>query len=170
MPRILIIGSPGAGKSTFARQLAARTGLPLLHLDDLYWQPGWVRVERVLWLERLHDALQGEHWIMEGNYNSTLPKRLERADTVILFALPREVCLWRVVKRELSGVHPHMTGLRRRLPEWWFLLYTWAFPRKVPGILEVLARKQPLRLMIIRNALDLRRILDFFAVDFARQG
>lgn len=163
MPRILIIGSPGAGKSTFANELAARMKLPLVQLDDLYWNPGWFRVERTLWLERLQNALNGEHWIMDGNYNSTLRQRIERADPVILFAPPREVCLWRVIKRELSGVHPHITWVRRRLPQWWFLRYTWEFPRKVPGMLEVLAQKKPLCLIIVRSGADARKLLDCMA-------
>lgn len=53
MQRVLIVGSPGAGKSTLAKKLAARTGLPLIHLDDLYWNPGWVKVEPVVWQQRL---------------------------------------------------------------------------------------------------------------------
>ncbi|GHG12875.1 DNA topology modulation protein FlaR [Deinococcus piscis] len=151
MKRVLVIGSPGAGKSTLAKRLAARTGLPLIHLDDLYWNAGWVRAERGVWLARLAEALAGERWIVDGNYNSTLERRLERADTVILLGLSRELCTARVIWRELSGAHPHMHGLKRRLPTWEFVRYTWRFPAKVPAILDTIAAHRPQRVYVLRS-------------------
>jgi len=81
--RVLVDGMMGSGKSTFARALAARTGLPLIHLDVHYWKPGWVRPSDDEWRERQRTLLAGEAWIIDGNYNETLALRLERAETVV---------------------------------------------------------------------------------------
>lgn len=159
MKHVLIVGSPGAGKSTLAKKLAARTGLPLTHLDDLYWNAGWEKVERDVWLKRLQTALDGDAWIMDGNYGSTLDRRAARADTVIFFVPPRELCLLRMLRRELSGQHPHIAGLRPRLPDWEFVRYTWTYLRKVPQMLETLAQHRHLRLVLVRSDREARQLL-----------
>ena len=159
MKRVLIIGSPGAGKSTFARELAARTGLPLIHLDDLYWNPGWVRVERRVWQQRLQDALGGEAWILDGNYPSTLGQQAQRADTVLLLTPPRALCLWRVIRRELSGRHPHRHDVRPKWPQWAFLRYTWQFPRRVGAMLSQLGAFPHLTVVLLQNDRDVSAFL-----------
>jgi adenylate kinase family enzyme len=85
---VLVDGVMGSGKSTSARALAARTGLPVIHLDLHYWKPGWVRPTDGEWLERQRILLAGEAWIIDGNYNETLPLRLERAETVVYLDTP----------------------------------------------------------------------------------
>ena len=99
MQRILVIGSPGAGKSTLSHQLAARTGLPLSHLDRMFWLPGWVERDRDEGLAELRGVLAQDRWIIDGNYGSSLPLRLERADTVVWLDYPTHTCLARVFKR-----------------------------------------------------------------------
>ncbi len=99
MQRILVIGSPGAGKSTLARALAARTGLPLYNLDKMHWLPGWVERDRAEGLEELRGVLAQDRWIIDGNYGSSLPERLTRADTVVWLDYPTHLCLARVFKR-----------------------------------------------------------------------
>ncbi len=99
MQRVLVIGSPGAGKSTLARALAARTGLPLHNLDRMHWLPGWVERDRAEGLAELRGVLAQERWIIDGNYGSSLPERLTRVDTVIWLDYPTHLCLARVFKR-----------------------------------------------------------------------
>ena len=70
----------GSGKSTFARALAARTGLPVIHLDLHYWKPGWAQPTDTEWRERQRTLLAGEAWIIDGNHNETLPLRLTIRD------------------------------------------------------------------------------------------
>lgn len=83
MKRVLIIGPCGSGKSTLACELAPRMGLPLVHMDQLGWQAGWVETEKAELNARLAAAVAEDEWLIEGNYGSTLAPRLERADTVI---------------------------------------------------------------------------------------
>lgn len=95
----MIIGSPGAGKSTLARRLAAATGLPLRHLDAEYWLPGWTEPERAAWQDRLAALVKGERWVIDGNYGGSLAIRLARADTVVHLDYPTALCLARAIKR-----------------------------------------------------------------------
>lgn len=99
MQRLLVIGSPGAGKSTLAHELARRLGLPLYHLDKLFWLPGWIERDRDEGRAELAGVLAQDRWIIDGNYGSTLPMRLERADTVVWLDYPTHLCLARVFKR-----------------------------------------------------------------------
>ena len=127
MRRVLIVGRPGAGKSTLAKRLARRTGLPLTHLDELSWEPGWVRVERAVWHARLFAAAEEERWILDGNILTTLLRVASRADTVIYLLPPRPLCLWRVFQRAALGQFPH--GERRQgWPTRELLQSVWNFP------------------------------------------
>jgi len=99
MQRVIIIGPCGSGKSTLARELAPQLGLPLVHMDQLGWQPGWVETPDDELRARLAEAVAGERWLIEGNYGSLLAPRLERADTVIYLDFPIRLCLWRLLRR-----------------------------------------------------------------------
>lgn len=99
MQRVIIIGPCGSGKSTLARELAPQLGLPLVHMDQLGWQPGWVETPDDELRARLAEAVAGERWLIEGNYGSTIAQRLERADTVIYLDFPIRLCLWRLLRR-----------------------------------------------------------------------
>lgn len=143
MKRVLILGSPGAGKSTFARELAARTELPLIHLDCLYWRPNWIEPSADEWHARLASVLLEDTWIIDGNYGSTVDVRLKRADTAIVLDLPRWRCLMRAVKRIVAGrgkVRPDMApGCPERF-DLEFLGYIWTFRKEhQPKLLEALA-------------------------------
>ena len=94
MQRIMIIGCGGAGKSTLAKKLGERTGLPVVHLDQIWWSPGnWEHLSKEEFDARLAAEVEKECWIIDGNFNRTLDIRLERADTVIYLDFPRWLCL-----------------------------------------------------------------------------
>lgn len=93
MQKVIVIGCPGAGKSTFARRLRDATGLPLHYLDMLWHKPDRTNISREEFDERLGQILQKPHWIIDGNYQRTLEMRLKACDTVFLLDYPLEVCL-----------------------------------------------------------------------------
>ena len=99
MKKIIVIGCPGSGKSTFSRALHSRTGIPLYHLDMMYWKADKTTVERSIFLQRLSDVLERDEWIIDGNYGSTMEKRLAVCDTVFFLDYPTEVCLEGVSER-----------------------------------------------------------------------
>src|SRR3954454_9258425 len=125
MRRVLVIGCGGAGKSTFARELGARLGLPVVHLDRLYWKPGWVPTPADEWEMVVREALAGERWVMDGNYGGTLAIRIQVADTAILLDVPRRPCVRRVVWRSLRNYGRSRDdlgpGCREKLPDPEFL-------------------------------------------------
>ena len=90
--RVVVTGLAGSGKSTLAVALAAKTGLPVIHLDLYFWKPGWVAPSETEWREKQRVVLAGDAWIADGNYHETLDLRLERADTVVVLDMPWWLC------------------------------------------------------------------------------
>ena len=93
MKKVIVIGCPGSGKTTFAEKLNKRTGLPLFHLDAIWHKPDRTHVSREEYDERLAEILELEEWIIDGNYSRTLEVRMQASDTIFLFDLPTEVCI-----------------------------------------------------------------------------
>lgn len=93
MQKIIVIGCPGSGKSTFSRKLRDSTGLPLYHLDMIYHKPDRTNVSREEFDKALHEILIRDRWIIDGNYQRTLETRMKMCDTVFLMDFPLEVCL-----------------------------------------------------------------------------
>ena len=153
---MLVIGSGGAGKSTLARRLAARTGLPLVHLDRLYWRRGWQATPHDEWTAVIDGLLAGPRWILDGNYGGTLDRRVAAADTVVLLDYPRFLCLWRATRRWLR--HRGRTradmavGCDERLTLE-FVRWIWQYPRRGRRTaLERVARAaSPPRLVRLRS-------------------
>ena len=99
MKKIIVIGCPGSGKSTFSRALHKKTGIPLFHLDMLYWNADKTVVEKNVFLDRLSDVINKEEWIIDGNYASTMEQRMMACDTVIFLDYSLDICLDGVKKR-----------------------------------------------------------------------
>lgn len=99
MKKIMVIGCPGSGKSTFSRKLHKMTGLPLFHLDMMYWNPDRTTVDKSVFRERLSNVIQKDEWIIDGNYGSTMELRMQACDTVVFLDYPLEVCLNGIVER-----------------------------------------------------------------------
>ena len=93
MKKVIVIGCPGSGKSTVSRALHNMTGIPLYHLDMMYWNADKTTVEKSVFLERLSAVLEKDEWIIDGNYGSTMELRMVACDTVIFLDYPLEICL-----------------------------------------------------------------------------
>lgn len=102
MKRVVVIGSGGAGKSTFSRKLSEATGIEVIHLDGLYWKPNWQKTPAEEWERTVAGLVKRESWIMDGNFGGTREMRIRAADTVIFMDPPRRVCMYRVLKRAIK--------------------------------------------------------------------
>ena len=100
MKRIMVIGCPGSGKSTFSRELHSKTGIPLYHLDMMNWNADRTTVEKRVFLERLSNVLEKDEWIIDGNYGFTMELRMQRCDTIIFLDYSLDVCLDGISKRK----------------------------------------------------------------------
>ncbi|MEQ9190169.1 MAG: hypothetical protein RLQ25_06665 [Alphaproteobacteria bacterium] len=141
--RILVLGSPGSGKSTVAGALAGRLGLPCVHLDQHYWRSGWREPAQEMWRRQVAELAAAERWVMDGNYSNTWDLRLPRADLVLYLDMSKWLCRWRVIKRMVLNpgrVRPDMAaGCPERL-DFGFLRHVWNVPKKNrPGHLRRLA-------------------------------
>lgn len=142
MRRVLVLGCPGAGKSTLARSLGEALSLPVVHLDKLWWKSGWVNRTEGEFDALLDAVLLGEEWVIDGNYLRTLPRRLERCDAVVLLDYPRRVCLLRALRRILTWrgrTRPDMAADCPERLDGEFVRWIWEFHRtQRPQVLELL--------------------------------
>jgi adenylate kinase family enzyme len=164
MKKVLVIGPGGAGKSTFARRLGESLNIEVLHLDKIYWQPGWVETPKSEWRTTVEELLKRDAWIMDGNYSGTLDIRFEACDTIVFLDMPRTLCLWRVLKRFVmyrNRSRPDMAdGCREKLnPE--FALWIWNYARRMrPKVVRRLeANPEGKRIVWLRSQTDVESFL-----------
>ena len=100
MNKVIVIGCPGSGKSTFSRVLHELTGLPLYHLDLLNWNSDKTTVDKKVFIEKLKNVIAQDSWIIDGNYGSTIELRLKECDTVFFLDYPVDVCIDGVKSRQ----------------------------------------------------------------------
>ncbi len=147
MQRVVVIGSAGAGKSTFSQHLGRLLQLPVIHLDAHFWRPGWVEPLRKDWAVQQLDLIQQPGWIIDGYYGGTLDIRYGVADTIIFLDLPRIVCVWRTLKRRVvyhGRQRPDMAADCPESIDWPFIQYIWRYPyAKRPDVLRRLAGLSP---------------------------
>lgn len=144
MKKVLVIGSCGAGKSTFAKRLQKATGLKLIHLDRHYHKPDWGKPTADEWRGIVENLVKDESWIMDGNYGGTMELRMRHADTVFWLDLPRTTCTWRILKRTVTQYNknrPDMAeGCNERF-DWEFTKYVWNFSRDKNPLLGARLKK-----------------------------
>ncbi len=165
MKRILIVGSGGAGKSTLSVRLQKILQIPLIHLDEHYWNVNWVESTKPVWEQKVKQLIKGEKWIMDGNYSGTLELRLTQADTVIFLDFPKWKCITRVLKRNLQYYGKDRPNMAAGCPErisLEFLIYLWKFPqRSRPKMLRLLeAAKDRINVYILKNDAEVANFLE----------
>jgi adenylate kinase family enzyme len=167
MERGVILGSGGAGKTELATSISHRTGLPVVHLDVLFWRPGWTPAPRAEALRDLAAAIAGKRWILDGDFldAETEVGRLDRADTVIFLDVARVTCLLRALKRLVHDRRRSRPDLPEGCSEGFdlsFLRWIWRYPRTDrPHVLELLAGvDRQVDVRHLRSRADVRRYLD----------
>jgi adenylate kinase family enzyme len=162
MQRVAIVGSGGAGKSTFAGELGRLTGLPVVHLDRHHWHPGWVETPPDQWHTVLSELVAADCWILDGNYGGTFDLRFSRADTVIVLALSRWHCVSRVLWRTLRnrGREVQAAGCPERFDRK-FVRWVWRYQiDSRPRLDAALARhRDRLRVIELRSPAEVRAFL-----------
>ena len=132
MDRIAIMGCGGSGKSHLARELGARLGITPVHLDARYYDQDWKPLDQEAFADLQRDLVASPRWIIDGNYASTLPIRLQAADTVIFLDLPGWVCLLGILQRQVRhGGGQQANGEYNRI--------TWNFARYIIGYRKTMA-------------------------------
>lgn len=165
MKRAMIIGCCGAGKSTFARKLHERTALPLVHLDQVFWNPGWVEPPKDEWREKVEGLVSEPEWILDGNYGGTMDIRIQHADTIFFLDYPTWKCLWRITKRLILNYGKVRESMKEGCPERFdlkFFLYVahWRITRRA-GILAKLQQvADDKQIILLRNDREVRQFLE----------
>jgi adenylate kinase family enzyme len=166
MQRILILGCPGAGKSTLARQIGQSLHLPVIHLDREYWRAGWRSTPDAEFDEAVAKLVERQCWVMDGNYHRTLDVRLARTDLAIHLDFPRWRCLSRICRRTL--IHCNFTRSRPDMAEgcpeqwdWEFIEWIWDFRNEIrPKTAAALERhSRRVRVITLRTPGDVARFI-----------
>lgn len=163
MERILIIGCGGAGKSTLARQLGEKLELPVVHLDKLFWKPGWVEESPEEFDRKLALELEKTRWIMDGNFNRTMPQRLAKCDTIIYLDFSRLTCLMGVAKRVLTTYGTVRPDMGPGCPERFdleFLRWVWNYNKnKRQRNYQLLEEATHAKKIVLRNRRMVKQFL-----------
>lgn len=165
MERVMIIGCGGAGKSTLARQLGEKTGLPVVHLDQIWWKPGnWQHMERAEFDTIMNREMGKPRWIMDGNFNRTMETRLDKCDTVIYLDYDRITCLLSWIKRVISNWGKARPDMAEGCAEWfdpemagWIWNFNKTHRKKYYAMLEAQTGKT---VYIFKNRRQVRKFLE----------
>ena len=164
MRRIAVIGSGGAGKSTLARRLGEKLGIEVIHLDALFWKPGWVATPQEEWRPVVEQLAARDSWIIDGNYGSTLDLRLAAADTVVFLDFPRSLCLCRALKRRIQYQGKCRPDMAEGCPEQIdreFLMWIWRFGKNSrPSVVRKIEKfAQHARIIHLRSPHEAEKFL-----------
>jgi adenylate kinase family enzyme len=163
--KIAIIGSPGSGKSTLGLKLHKILGIPLYHLDQYFWKPGWVEPNRAEFQKKHNEICDKDEWILEGQGLKFFEYRIERADIIIFLDIPMYLCFYRVLKRAITHFgrvyFSSAKGCPEKGPTLKFLKYIWDFNKDKKPFIESLFRQysDTKKLYVIKNNAELNELL-----------
>ena len=159
MKKAIVIGCPGAGKSTFSRELQKRTGLPLYYLDMLFWNCDKTHVTREIFDKRLADVLSQDKWIIDGNYARTLETRMKVCDTVFLLDFKVEDCILGVNLR-IGKQRVDMPWIEQEFDDE-FKQWIINFPdNELPKIYSLLEKYNDKNIIIFKSREDVKNYLN----------
>lgn len=164
MKKVLVTGSGDAGKSTFARRLGKATNIKVVHLDQLYFKPDWVKSSKEDWGAKVAEIISRETWILDGNYSGTMEMRMAACDTVIFLDLPRLICVSRILKRAAVYYRRNRPDMAAGCYERFdaeFVRRVWNYPQQSKPKIEVVLRRFAAEKTIIRLK-SKRAVEDFF--------
>lgn len=163
MRRVAVIGCPGSGKSVLSRRLGESLKLPVIHLDNHYWQAGWVPTPNEQWDDFLKQTVSESEWIVDGNYTRTLDIRLQAADTIVFLDMPTLLCLYRILKRHLMYRRVRRPDLNAECEEKLdaaFIRVVWNYRKKIrPQVLQAIRRQEAGKRVIVLTSR--REVRDF---------
>ena len=175
--RWLILGAGGAGKSRLAREMAELLGLPVIHLDQHFWKPGWVEPDRREWNHKVVELSSQDAWVIDGNYGGSISLRLPRAEAAVLLDLPVWQCVWGIFRRSTIyrvEVRPDLAeGCEEQLPDWAFIKFVMTYKwRSRPKILREIAAEPHVRLYHLKSRRAAHRFMDELreAVQVEKEG
>lgn len=162
--KIILVGSGGSGKSTLAKQLGEIAGLPVIHLDNEYWQPGWTETPKSEWIEKQKQFIKGEKWIIDGNYGGTMEMRFEAADFIIFLDINRFICILSAAKRtrkKRSDLPDYLTEPKIFSKDFFqFAKWIWGYPttgkKKVMNMHEKYPDKP---FLVIKSRCEIKRLM-----------
>jgi len=164
MKRVSIIGCPGAGKTTFSRELSHSTGLPLIHLDRIYHDEAYsYQNDKDSWRSRVLSEVKKKQWIIDGNYKSTFDIRLPKSDTIIFLDYPTYLSVWRAIKRRMyfhKRVREDMPPTWKERLGWNFFMFILKFNRSIaPHMRQSLKSYTDENIVILRSSQQAKKYL-----------
>lgn len=164
--KIAIIGSPGSGKSTLAIKLHERLSIPVYHLDQYFWLPGWQRPDRAIFEQKHNTLCDKDTWIIEGMATRYMAYRCEKADVIIFLDIPWWRCIYRIFKRAITYYgHVYISSAPEcpeRLPDreflWYIVRFHWVLKKQIRQLLHQHANNK--HVFIVRNQDDIDRMCE----------
>ena len=157
--KILVIGSPGSGKSYFSKKLSKLTNIPVYHMDLLYWHENWVSTPRDEFDKIINEILNKDEWILDGNYNRTLENRVKFAQIVYFLDLDPEICLI-AEKERRNKKRDDFPSFLNEGEDPSFVQYIKDFPIiNKPLILEILKKYPHVKLIIFKTREEINEFL-----------
>jgi adenylate kinase family enzyme len=164
MRRIIVVGCPGSGKTSLAVKLGRKLGLPVVHLDVLYWRPGWKESDQASFRGRVADAVAGESWVVDGSYSGlAFDLTLARADALIVIERAPWLCLWRVALRstfDRAGARPDLAEGCPEHFDWNLMREVWRYNADRRPRIEAERLKYGAHIPVVRLTSD-RAIQEF---------